>query len=83
MLTDKDLDDIQARQKVSTLEMEKSITTAIQGTFDRHLETNHKPLEKDIKEAHDRISAVKRIIIYATGFVAGVSFLVGIAWQLG
>lgn len=83
MLTPEDLDNIQARQKVASLELEKTIVNAMQTSFDKHLETNHKPLETDIKLAHDRIGGIKRFLVYCSGFVAGITALVLLVLKFG
>ena len=82
-LSQDDLNNIETRTKLTSYEMKEEIISAMQVSFDKHLETNHKPLEADIKTAQDRISSLKRIVIYGSGFIGGIVFLITMALKFG
>jgi len=83
MLTPEDLDNIHTRQQLSNLEMKEAIIEAMGSSFDKHLEKDHEPLIADVKTAQDRISGIKRFLVYCSGFVAGITALVMLALKFG
>ena len=48
-LTPEDLDNIQMRTKLHSLEMKDDIVKAMQESFEKHLETNHVPIQEDMR----------------------------------
>jgi len=54
MLTPEDLDNIEMRQKLSTMEIKEEMTAAIVESFDKHYEVSHKPLKEKV-DTHTRL----------------------------